>query len=182
MIAATFALRLLPASDRVSDRTAIAGLFDPANVPLLMGVLLTAPTMAAFALFQPLRRRIQVAVDRRFDRAWYDGQQLAGAFGDRRRDQVDLEGIRADIPVSLDTAVRPTLFLPLRGRVQRAVDRRFDRATYSGEQLVSELGERLRDQVDLQTIRAEIPATIDLAARPRHVGLWLRSGGGGVDR
>jgi hypothetical protein len=67
-----------------------------------------ASTLAAFALFQPLRRRIQVAVDRRFDRARYDGQQLAGAFGERLRDEVDLEGIRADIPVTVDAAVRPT--------------------------------------------------------------------------
>ncbi len=86
------------------------------------------------------------------------------------------------LAVAGSTLVVAALFMPLRGRVQRAVDRRFDRATYSGEQLVSEFGERLRDQVDLQTIRAEIPATIDLAVRPRHVGLWLRSGGEGVDR
>jgi hypothetical protein len=52
---------------------------------------------------------------------------------------------------------------------------------YSGEQLVSGFGERLRDQVDLQRIRAEIPATIDLAVRPRHLGHWLCSGGEGVD-
>ena len=76
-----------------------------------------ASTLAAFALFQPLRRRIQVAVDRRFDRARYDGQQLVGAFGDRLRDEVDLESIRADIPATVDAAVRPaTVGLWLRER------------------------------------------------------------------
>jgi hypothetical protein len=76
-----------------------------------------ASTLVAFALFQPLRRRIQVAVDRRFDRARYDGQQTVGTFGERLRDEVDLESIRADIPATVDAAVRPvTVGLWLRER------------------------------------------------------------------
>ena len=78
---------------------------------------IAASTLAAFALFQPLRRRVQVAVDRRFDRARYDGQQLVGAFGERLRDQVDLETIRAEVPATVDAAVRPaTVGLWLRER------------------------------------------------------------------
>ena len=49
-----------------------------------------ASTLVAFALFQPLRRRVQRAVDRRFDRARYDGQRTVGAFAERLRNEVDL--------------------------------------------------------------------------------------------
>jgi hypothetical protein len=76
-----------------------------------------ASTLAALALFQPLRRRIQVAVDRRFDRTRHDGQQLVGAFGERLRDETDLEIIRAEVPATVDAAVRPaTVGLWLRER------------------------------------------------------------------
>ena len=77
------------------------------------------------------------------------------------------------LAVAGSTLVVAALFTPLRGRVQRAVDRRFDRARYDGERLVGAFGERLRDEVDLETIRADVLATVDRAVRPASVGLWL---------
>ena len=56
-----------------------------------------ASTLIAFALFQPVRRRVQTAVDHRFDRARYDGDRTAAAFAERLREQVDLAGLEADI-------------------------------------------------------------------------------------
>ena len=78
------------------------------------------------------------------------------------------------LAVAGSTLVVVALFTPLRGRVQRAVDRRFDRARYDGERLVGAFGERLRDEVDLETIRADVLGTVDAAVRPASVGLWLR--------
>jgi hypothetical protein len=78
------------------------------------------------------------------------------------------------LAVAVSTLAVAALFAPLRGRVQRAVDRRFDRARYDGERLVGAFGERLRDEVDLDTIRSDILATVDAAVRPASVGLWLR--------
>jgi len=66
-----------------------------------------ASTLVAFALFQPLRRRIQVAVDRRFDRARYDGQQLAGAFAERLRGEVELEAVTNDLRTTAVGSVNP---------------------------------------------------------------------------
>ncbi len=77
------------------------------------------------------------------------------------------------LAVAGSTLVVAALFTPLRSRVQRAVDRRFDRARYDGERLVGAFGERLRDEVDLETIRADVLATVDQAVRPASVGLWL---------
>jgi hypothetical protein len=69
-----------------------------------------ASTLVAFALFQPIRRRVQTAVDHRFDRARYDGERTATAFADRRRDQVDLAELEADIAGTVDAALRPRSF------------------------------------------------------------------------
>jgi hypothetical protein len=64
-------------------------------------------TLVASALFQPLRRRVQRAVDRRFDRARYDGEQMADVFAERLRDQVDLEGLEHDLTTTVDGTLRP---------------------------------------------------------------------------
>jgi hypothetical protein len=66
-----------------------------------------ASTLVAFALFSPVRRRVQRVVDRRFDRARYDGERLVTAFGERLRDRVDLAGVEADIAATVHEALRP---------------------------------------------------------------------------
>jgi hypothetical protein len=66
-----------------------------------------ASTLVAFALFQPLRRRIQVAVDRRFDRARYDGERTLTAFAERLRSEVDMASLERDIAGIVTTALRP---------------------------------------------------------------------------
>jgi len=80
------------------------------------------------------------------------------------------------LAIAASTLVVAALFQPLRSRVQAAVDRRFDRSRYDGERLLAAFGERLRDEVDLTTIRADMLSTVDAAVRPARVGLWLRHG------
>ena len=66
-----------------------------------------ASTLVAFALFHPLRRRVQSAVDRRFDRARYDAERTVDAFAEQLRDEVDLIRLRAALVATADDAVRP---------------------------------------------------------------------------
>jgi hypothetical protein len=66
-----------------------------------------ASTLAAAALFQPLRRRVQAAVDRRFDRARVDRERSVVGLGNRLRDAVELDAIRADVLGTIDATVRP---------------------------------------------------------------------------
>ncbi len=62
----------------------------------------------AFALFQPLRRRIQAVVDRRFDRARVDGERTAAEFSDRLRHEVDISTIAHELLGTIDAAVKPS--------------------------------------------------------------------------
>ena len=64
-------------------------------------------TLLAAALFQPLRRRVQTAVDRRFNRARYDAERTTIDFGERLRDEVDLAALSGDIAGVIDTALHP---------------------------------------------------------------------------
>ena len=82
------------------------------------------------------------------------------------------------LAVAGSTLVVALLFAPLRARVQRAVDRRFDRSRYDGERTLAAFGERLRDEVDLATIRADVLTTVETSVHPSSVGLWLRGPGG----
>jgi hypothetical protein len=66
-----------------------------------------ASTLAAAALFSPLRRRVQRAVDRRFNRARYDADQMVTAFAARLKDTVDLDSVQDDLASVVTKALEP---------------------------------------------------------------------------
>jgi hypothetical protein len=66
------------------------------------------------------------------------------------------------------------LFHPLRRRVQRVVDRRFNRARYNADQIVAAFAARLQDAVELGTVRDELASTVHAALEPAHLSVWIK--------
>jgi hypothetical protein len=117
--------------DRIISRTlawavltVVAGLGYAAAV-LLLGRLLpdssslavAGATLAVAALFQPLRRRVQQAVDRRFNRRRHDAARLIEGFGARLREEVDLDTLTTEVLAVAEQTMQPTtMSLWLRAR------------------------------------------------------------------
>jgi hypothetical protein len=112
--------------DRIINRTVVYGLVTAvlgavyAVVVLVAGQLsgtvggdlpswaVAGATLAVAALFQPVRRRIQAVVDRRFNRRRYDAARTVEAFSAHLRDQVDLATLSAELVAVVDQTMQPT--------------------------------------------------------------------------
>jgi len=81
------------------------------------------------------------------------------------------------VGVAASTLAAAALFNPLRKRVQRLVDRPFNRARYDAEATVTAFRIRLREAVDLDTVQRELLHPADWAVEPAHTSLWIRPTG-----
>jgi hypothetical protein len=87
--------------------------------------------------------------------------------------------IKSPVAVAVSTLAAAALFAPVRRRVQRAVDRRFNRARYDADQTVAVFASRLKDTkdaVDLDTVRDDLAAMVDAALEPAHISVWVKPG------
>ena len=77
------------------------------------------------------------------------------------------------VAVAAATLAAAALFNPLRRQVQRAVDRRFNRARYDADQTVAAFAARLKDAVDLDSVRDDLAGVVHQALEPAHVSVWI---------
>jgi hypothetical protein len=82
-------------------QTVLAGVIQGQTIAVV------ASTLLAAAMFQPLRRRVQVVVDHRFNRARYDAERTATEFAEHLRDEVDIDHLRTALAAAAGGAVHP---------------------------------------------------------------------------
>jgi hypothetical protein len=86
----------------------------------------------------------------------------------------DVLPFSSPVGVAASTLAAASLFNPLRLRVQRVVDRRFNRARYDAEATVGAFARRLRDAVDLDTVETGLRDAVNNAVEPAHMTVWIR--------
>ncbi len=77
------------------------------------------------------------------------------------------------VAIAAATLAAAALFSPMRRRVQRMVDRRFNRARYDAETTVAEFAARLKDAVDLDAVQADLTSAVQQTLEPAHVSVWI---------
>ena len=86
----------------------------------------------------------------------------------------DALALSGRVGVAASTLIAAALFNPLRVRVQRLVDRRFNRARYDAQATVAAFTARLREAVELDAVRVELLDAVQRAVEPSHASVWIR--------
>ena len=84
---------------------------------------------------------------------------------------------RTTVGVAVATLAAAALFNPLRKRVQHAVDRRFNRARYNADLTVAAFASRLKDAVDLDSVREDLATVVQKTLEPAHISVWMNERG-----
>jgi hypothetical protein len=83
-------------------------------------------------------------------------------------------GETPDIAIVLSTLLIAALFSPLRRRIQNTIDRRFYRRKYDAEQTLARFNQTLHDEVDIETLKAQLVGVVNDTMKPTKIALWVK--------
>jgi hypothetical protein len=153
----------------------------PGEVQLLLNILLAAgaaavPVSVGMAILKYRLYDIDRIISRTLAYAIVTGL-LIGVYSALVLLATRLLPLSGPVAVAGATLAAAALFTPLRQRVQRMVDRRFNRARYDAEQTITAFAARLKDAVDLDTVRDDLASVVRKTLEPAQLSVWLSGRG-----
>ena len=149
----------------------------PAGVQLVLNVLLALgaaalPASIAVAILKYRLYDIDRLISRTLAYAIVTGL-LVGLYAGLVLLATGVFRFRTPVAVAAATLAAAGLFHPLRQRVQRVVDRRFNRARYDADKTVAAFAARLQDAVDLDAVQAGLATAVQQTLEPAHISVWI---------
>jgi hypothetical protein len=163
LVASTIVSEILPLSAGIAGRVTEGG---------LMIAVLAIPVAVAVAVLKYRLYDIDRIISRTLAYAIVTGL-LVGVYAGLVLLATRVLSFHAPVAVAAATLAAAALFNPLRRVVQNAVDRRFNRARYDADQTVSAFAARLKDAVDLDSIRDDLASVVHQALEPAHISVWV---------
>jgi len=136
-----------------------------------MAAAMTMPAAVAVAVLRYRLYDIDRLISRTLGYAIVTGL-LIGVYAGLVLLSTQVFRFHAPVAVAAATLAAAALFSPVRRQVQRMVDRRFNRARYDAEATVAAFAARLKDAVDLDSVREDLASVVQAALEPAHVRVW----------
>jgi len=139
---------------------------------LLVGPAIGIPLACAVAVLKYRLYEIDRLISRTVAYAIVTGL-LVGVYAGLVLLTTQVFRVHTPVAVAASTLAAAALFNPVRRRVQQMVDRRFNRARYDADQTIAAFAARLKDAVDLDSVRDDLAGVVHQALEPAHVSVWI---------